>query len=110
MTNNLVTYQNRFYNTSQPVLHEKLICQRRRQKQHIRGRRSSLEAHSLLSILYNHPLAAAVGKTFTYALYASSLHAQLHELMSQLCGFSLNFTAKAHNKGDDLSFNFLKQR
>src|SRR3954454_3348667 len=84
IADDLVTDQNWLDNTRQPLLSQKLIRQNGWQQEYLSQRWSCLKAYLLRGVLYNHPFATTAGKIFTHALNTGPLHAQLHQLMSNL--------------------------
>src|SRR5947209_1446458 len=101
--------QNRFDNTHESLLSQGFVSKRHWKVQHIRLWGSCLKAHLLLSILHNHPLPPTGGKLFTDTLYACTMDAQLHQLMSNLTRLPLYFAAKIDDKSDYFSFDLFKE-
>src|SRR5713226_1730276 len=56
---------------------------------------SGLKANVMFGVQYKHPLVAKASQLFAYTLHTCSLNAQLHQLVRNFCGLTLDFTAKA---------------
>ena len=70
--------------------------------------RICLKAHMLICILHHYPFVATISKMFTDTMNTSSLDAQLHQLVSNLCCLTLSLASKTDHKGDHLTLNLFK--
>src|SRR5258708_34579848 len=103
-----MTYLDGNHNAGQVSMPESLIRECCRQGRRLAATWRRLEAYLLIRILQDDPFVAAAGEMVAYALYARPLHAQLHQLMGDLCSFALDLAPEAYDKGDDFTLNFFQ--
>src|SRR5882724_11397044 len=69
---------------------------------------SGLEKHLLIGILKDHPFAADASQVFADAFDTSAMDAELHQLMGDFAGLTLDLASEADDEGDDIALDLLQ--